>query len=99
MTRGERLWHADVPGVPGAAEGGDVFGWSMATGDLNADGHLDLAVGAPGEVIGARTFTSGAVTVLYGSSGGLTSRGAQAGIRAPSASRAHPSLRTGSFGT
>lgn len=38
--------------------------------DFNGDGHEDLAVGVPGEDIGA-AIDAGAVNVLYGSSSGL----------------------------
>ena len=62
----------DTPGVPGAAEVDDTFGWSVALGDFNGDGCADLAVGAPGENNGR-----GAVTVLPGSPGGLTGTGSQ----------------------
>jgi hypothetical protein len=33
----------------GAEEDGDAFGWSLAAGDFDKDGHDDLAIGAPGE--------------------------------------------------
>ncbi|MEW2129048.1 hypothetical protein [Streptomyces sp. NPDC005435] len=59
----------DTPGVPGAAETGDEFGAGVSLGDVDGDGFPDLAVGAPGEDAGA-----GAVTVLYGSASGLTTR-------------------------
>jgi FG-GAP repeat len=42
--------------------------------DFNNDGFGDLAVGAPGEDVGA-VANAGAVSVLYGSSGGLASDG------------------------
>ncbi|WP_189081596.1 trypsin-like serine protease [Mangrovihabitans endophyticus] len=48
---------------------GDRFGASLAAGDFNGDGITDLAVGAPGKVIGGRR--SGEVTVLKGSTSGL----------------------------
>jgi hypothetical protein len=73
---GKQLWYQDVPGVPGTTERGDGFGGSVATGDLNRDGHPDLAIGVPGEGAGA-DYGAGAVNVLYGSAGGLTTRGAQ----------------------
>src|ERR671912_1857643 len=40
-----------------------------AAGDFNGDGFADLAVGAPGEDVGA-AGDAGAVNVLYGSAGG-----------------------------
>ena len=42
--------------------------------DFDGDGFGDLAVGAPGEDVGA-VANAGAVSVLYGSSGGLASDG------------------------
>jgi hypothetical protein len=59
------------PGVGSSAEGSDLFGLALATADFNLDGFADLAVGAPGETIGA-AFDAGAVNLLYGSAGGLT---------------------------
>jgi hypothetical protein len=44
--------------------------------DFNNDGADDLAVGVPGEDVGS-VVDAGAVTVLYGSTGGLTSIGSQ----------------------
>ena len=43
--------------------------WSQAAGDFNNDGFGDLAIGAPGEHIGA--VDAGAVSVIYGRSDGL----------------------------
>lgn len=62
--------HQDVPGVPGKAEAGDVFGFSLATGDTDGDGLDDLAVGAPLESIGT-SAGAGSVTVFLGSDDGL----------------------------
>ena len=63
-------------GVGGALEDGDRFGSAVAEGDFNGDGIFDLAVGAPGEGIGA-LGDAGAVTVLFGSDLGLTTTGSQ----------------------
>ncbi|HEY1488182.1 MAG TPA: FG-GAP and VCBS repeat-containing protein [Micromonosporaceae bacterium] len=64
----------ETAGVPGTAEAGDLFGDALAAGDFNGDGKADLAVGAPGEAVG-NVPDAGSVTVLAGSSGGLTATG------------------------
>ncbi|MGH2572677.1 MAG: hypothetical protein ACRDGU_04210 [Actinomycetota bacterium] len=66
----DQFWSQDSPGVEGAAEAQDNFGWALAAGDFNGDGFSDLAVGAAGEGVGAAE-AAGAVNVLYGSAGGL----------------------------
>ncbi|MFG2606613.1 FG-GAP-like repeat-containing protein [Streptomyces sp. NPDC048514] len=68
--------HQDTPGAPGAAEAEDMFGSSIGTGDVNGDGYADVAVGAPGEDVGKAT-EAGAVTILFGSASGLTTKGAR----------------------
>jgi hypothetical protein len=60
--------------IVGSAEGGDIFGRSLATGDINADGCDDLAVGAPGETVGSAS-NAGGVNILYGSAQGLSPTG------------------------
>ena len=60
--------------VGGAVEAGDGFGSVLAAGDFNNDNFADLAVGAPGEAVGTMQ-AAGAVSVLYGSAGGLTATG------------------------
>jgi hypothetical protein len=60
--------------VGGTPEAGDRFGSALAAGDFNGDGFADLAAGASGEDVGG-AFDTGAVSVLYGSSGGLTTSG------------------------
>ncbi len=73
---GDQLWHQNVPGVLGGAEAGDLFGSSLASGDYDGNGRDDLAVGAPGEDVGA-LVDAGAVNVLYGSGSRLTASGDQ----------------------
>ena len=51
-------------GVPGASESGDLFGSALAAG-LFGSGGVDLAVGVPGENVGAAA-DAGAVVVLAG---------------------------------
>jgi hypothetical protein len=60
--------------VGGAVEGGDQFGSALAAGDFNNNGFDDLAAGAPFETVGS-AGGAGAVSVLYGSAGGLTATG------------------------
>ncbi|WP_051819412.1 FG-GAP-like repeat-containing protein [Streptomyces sp. NRRL S-920] len=67
----------DTAGVPGAAEKGDAFGWSLSSGDTNGDGYADIAVGAASESLGAAK-KAGSVIVLRGSASGLTGAGAKA---------------------
>ena len=64
-------------GVPGTAASGDEFGYSVAAGDLNADGKDDLVVGVPGKAVSGQT-TAGEAVALYGGTSGLTGTGAQA---------------------
>ncbi len=73
---GDQLWHQSTSGVLGGAEAGDLFGASLASADFDGDGKDDLAIGAPGEGIGAKA-DAGAVNVLYGSASGLTAAGDQ----------------------
>jgi hypothetical protein len=62
----------NTAGVPGTAESNDGFGAATATADLNRDGYADLVVSAPYEDT-VRGEDAGTVTVLWGSTSGLTS--------------------------
>jgi hypothetical protein len=87
-----QFWTQGSPGIPGALEASDGFGWATTAGDFDGDGFDDLAIGAPLEsfliehdtvVIFGRCCTpdwrahAGAVNVLYGSPKGLTKTRAQ----------------------
>jgi disulfide bond formation protein DsbB len=73
---GSQLWTQDSPGIADQAEDSDRLGSALATGDFNADGPTDLAVGAPGENLNVG-FGSGVVHALPGSGAGLTATGSQ----------------------
>lgn len=70
-TTRAKAFSQNSAGVPGAAETGDGFGKSLATGDLDGDGYDDAIIGIPGEDLGAVADAGGAV-VLWGTPKGLT---------------------------
>jgi hypothetical protein len=64
----------DQAGTISASDGDendDHFGASLAAGNFGGSAHTDLAIGIPGEDVGALS-NAGAVAVVYGSSNGLT---------------------------
>jgi glucose/arabinose dehydrogenase len=69
---GDRFWHQDRQGVRGVAHGRDVWGTALSCGDFDGDGFDDLAVGAP--ATSSANPAGGTVSVLYGSSSGLSTR-------------------------
>jgi subtilisin family serine protease len=83
-------------GVEGAPERGDRFGTSVATGDVNADGYDDVAIGVPGEDVGTVT-DSGLVHVLLGSPTGVRTLGSKMWLRGASGVPGEESER-GAFG-
>jgi hypothetical protein len=64
LASGSQALVQDLP------ETGDQLGAALTVGDFNGDSFTDLAVGAPGEDVGA-TGDAGAVNVFFGSSRGL----------------------------
>ncbi|MFB9238577.1 hypothetical protein ACFFWC_24130 [Plantactinospora siamensis] len=75
-NRAVRVITQATAGVPGAPEGGDLFGGALAAGDVTGDGKADVLVGVPGEALGSTT-ESGMITLLKGSAGGLIGTGSQ----------------------
>jgi len=71
-TAGGRLFTQ----VAGSVEDFDLFGMGLAGGDLNDDGFEDLIAGAPWERVGTVAL-AGALSVIRGSAGGLTTAGGQ----------------------
>ena len=63
-------WTENDTGLHGATTG-DSFGASLASGDFDADGHADLAIGAPLADVSPTKFDAGMVFVLPGSGTGL----------------------------
>jgi hypothetical protein len=76
LEPGGELFVQGRGGVGGTREPDDQFGAALAKGDFNGDGLADLAVGVPGENVGA-AGNAGAVTVLVGSPAGLRTSGGQ----------------------
>lgn len=68
---GARIFTQSSSKVAGSSEENDSFGSAFASADFDADGYADLAVGLPGESFSGREG-AGAVTILYGSSKGLS---------------------------
>ncbi len=69
---GDQLWTLDSPGVDGTAAADDHWGDALAVGDFNCDGYDDLAIGAP-----RKQALQTLVSILYGTSGGMSSVGDQ----------------------
>jgi len=101
---GDELWYEDVSGVIGSSEAGDRYGWALATGDFNGDGHSDIAISVYNQDVGG-VISAGAVNILYGSADGLKSEGNQLwhqdvdGIQGVASFQAHfgQSLAVGDF--
>jgi FG-GAP repeat len=75
-AEGDQFLHQDTSGIANRAQTNDFFGGALAAGNVGKSSHADLAVGAPGEALGTHG-DAGGVSVLYGSSNGLTGAGDQ----------------------
>jgi hypothetical protein len=71
---GSQQWSQSSTSVPGTAQEADTFGEALAAGDINKDGKADLIVGTPGDHVGS-VEDAGTITLLKGSSTGLTGTG------------------------
>jgi FG-GAP repeat len=71
---GNQFWDQDSAGIMGVASARDKFGFALAAGNFNGAGGDDLAVGVPGEDV-ASASDAGAINVLYGDAGGLSTTG------------------------
>ena len=71
LAHADQFWTQDSTNIDDSAETGDKFGISLSSGDFNADGKDDLAIGVPGEDLGS-IINVGGVEVIYGSSNGLS---------------------------
>jgi uncharacterized delta-60 repeat protein len=67
---GDQFWNQDKDGINDKVEKGDEFGAAVSAGDFNGDGHDDAVFGIPWEDIGS-IVDGGAISVIYGTSGGL----------------------------
>jgi hypothetical protein len=70
-TTPAQLWHQGVTDVYGSTETGDAFGSALGAADFGGGSEADLAVGVPGESVGA-VASAGGASVVYGSVGGLS---------------------------
>jgi hypothetical protein len=75
-ANGSKLWHQNTSGIADNVEAFDFFGKTLAAGNFGEGATGDLAIGVPGEDLGAE-FDAGLVHALYGTSSGLTASNAQ----------------------
>ena len=79
-TSGNKIYDQGAKGVPGKPEKDDGFGGAVTLLDHDADGRLDLTVGAPTEdskLTDTTTNYPGAVTTLKGKGSSFTTKGSR----------------------
>ncbi len=79
------LTQANVGNSVDTAETGDRFGSTLARGDFDDDGFLDLAVGVPGEDHNVEDDDRGRVYIIYGTADGLNDSEGSANVQVLSA--------------
>ena len=72
----DQIWHQNSRGLNLVLGAAHNFGGALTTGDFNADGFTDLAIGIPGYKL-AEGERAGAVSLMFGGPEGLSARGAQ----------------------
>jgi hypothetical protein len=68
---GNQVWSQNTAGILDAIAPNDLFGRTLASGDFDANGHPDLAVGVPYEDVGA-IANAGQVQIIRSNMAGLT---------------------------
>ena len=70
----DEFWYQGMDGITDTLEVDDNFGSTLASGDFNADGIIDLVIGVPREDIESPSLIpgAGAIHIIYGSFSGLT---------------------------
>ncbi len=76
-----QTFHQNVAGIGDSVEALEGFGMGFDVGDVNGDGHVDLAVGVPGENAQGYNDT-GAFHVIFGTGSGLSGVGSKVYTRA-----------------
>jgi hypothetical protein len=94
--RADQRLTQDSAGLKGRAETANRLGGAIGTGDFDDDGVEDLAIGVPGDVVGAHG-NGGAVQAIYGTGGGLRGRGDERWTQATSGVKGEPG--NGRFGS
>jgi len=64
------IWTQDNVLFVGSSEAYDLFGGDLAAGDFDHDGHDDLAIGSPFEIVSG--YDDGMVVILMGTADGLS---------------------------
>jgi hypothetical protein len=72
--RASQLFTQDTTGLASDPEAFDAFGFAVTAGDFDGDGAEDMAVGVPGESVGA-VEGAGVANVVYGVVGGFLNAG------------------------